>query len=109
MPRISEVDAATARQWSNDGEAVLVDVREPNELAMARIDDAVHVPLSAFDAAQLPAANGKKVVFVCAHGNRSMQVSRYLVDQGLLKEAFNLTGGIAAWMQAGLPLRTNAA
>lgn len=109
MPRISDVDPATAHQWSTDGEAVLVDVREHNELAVARIDDAVHVPMSAFDPAQLPTANGKKIVILCAHGNRSQQVSRYLVDQGLLKEAFNLTGGIAAWMQAGLPLQNNAA
>lgn len=109
MPQISEVDPVTAHQWFNDGEAILIDVREDQELAQARIDGAVHVPLSAFDPGQLPPETGKKFVFVCAHGNRSMQVSQYLTDQGLLEEAFNLTGGIAAWMEAGLPLQTSAA
>jgi rhodanese-related sulfurtransferase len=37
MPRISEVDPATAHQWSIDGEAVIVDVREHQELAQASL------------------------------------------------------------------------
>jgi len=109
MPQISEVDAATAHQWSTDGDAIIVDVREHQELAQARVDGAVHVPLSAFDPSQLPTDSGKKIIFVCAHGHRSMQISQYLTSEGLLHEAFNLTGGIAAWVQAGLPLQTSAA
>jgi len=109
MSQISEIDPATAHQWSNDGEAIIVDVREHPELAQASLDNAVHVPLSAFNPALLPTESGKKIVFVCAHGHRSLQVSQHVVSQGLLSEAFNLTGGIAAWIQAGLPLQTNAA
>ncbi len=108
MALLTEVDPATARQWAADGNAVLVDVREHQELAQARVDGAVHVPLSAFDPAQLPTGNGKKIVILCAHGNRSQQVGQYLVDQGILPEAYNLTGGLAAWIQAGLPLDTNS-
>lgn len=109
MPRISEVDPATAHQWTNDGEAVLVDVREPHELAQAKLDDAVHVPISAFDPSLIPNEDDKKIVIVCAHGHRSLQVAQYLVAQGLLQEAFNLTGGVAAWYQVGLPLKITAA
>ena len=108
MPQISEVDPATAHQWSIDGEAVIVDVREHQELAQASLDDAVHVPLSTFDPSQLPTDSGKKIDFVCGHGIRSLQVCQYLTDQGLLEDAFNLTGGVAAWMQSGLPLKSGA-
>ncbi len=107
MAQFTEVDPATAHQWSNDGDAVLVDVREAEELAQARVDGAVHVPLSAFDPAQLPTDSGKKIVILCAHGNRSQQVGQYLVDEGILPEAYNLTGGLAAWVEAGLPLDTS--
>ena len=106
MAQLTEVDPATARKWAAEGEAVLVDVREHQELAQARVDGAVHVPLSAFDPAQLPTESGKKIVILCAHGNRSQQVGQYLVDQGILAEAYSPTGGLAAWMEAGLPLDT---
>jgi len=109
MPQFTEVDPATARQWAADGDAVLVDVREHRELAQASVDGAVHVPLSAFDPQQLPTDSGKKIVILCAHGHRSVQVGQFLIDQGILAEAFNLTGGLAAWMLAGLPLDTNPA
>ncbi len=109
MALLTEVDAATARQWAADGDAVIVDVREHQDLAQASVDDAVHVPLSTFDPAQLPSESGKKIVILCAHGQRSTQFGQYLIDQGILSEAFNLTGGLAAWVQAGLPLNTNPA
>ena len=48
-PRIEMVDPQTARLWIEQGEAVLVDVREPHEFAMERIHGATLVPLSAFD------------------------------------------------------------
>ncbi len=109
MPQILEVDPATAYQWSKDGEAVLVDVREHQELAQARVEGAVHVPMSAFDPAQLPTESGKKIVFVCALGQRSEQVGQYLVDQGILSEAYNVAGGLQAWAEAGLPLEIGPA
>jgi rhodanese-related sulfurtransferase len=108
MAQLTEVDPATARKWAAEGDAVLVDVREHQELAQARINGAVHVPLSTFDPAQLPTADGKKIVILCAHGNRSQQLGQYLIEQGILAEAYNLTGGLAAWVQAGLPLDTNS-
>lgn len=93
-------------RWIIDGEALLVDVREANELAQARLADAVHVPMSAFDPDRIPVDTGKKVVFVCAQGARSEQVRQYVVAQGILTEAYNMAGGLMAWSEAGLPLET---
>jgi len=104
MEKFTEVSPETVHQWLADDEAVAVDVREHPELAQARLAGAVHVPLSAFDPEQVPADAGKKVVFVCALGQRSEQVGMYLVSQGILAEAYNLAGGLAAWAEAGLPL-----
>ena len=106
MPHLTEIPPETLHRWVADGEAVLVDVREANELAQARLAEAVHVPMSAFDPTRIPVDTGKKVVFVCAVGLRSEQVRQYVVSQGILDEAYNLAGGLKAWSEAGFPLET---
>ena len=64
MSGFTEVPPETVNQWLDDGEALLVDVREAEELAKARLDGAVHAPMSSFDPALIPTDTGKKVVFV---------------------------------------------
>ncbi len=106
MPELTEIPPETVYRWIGDGEAVLVDVREADELAQARLEGAVHVPMSAFNPERIPVDTGKKVVFICALGARSEQVRRYVVAQGILTEAYNMAGGLIAWAEAGLPLET---
>ncbi len=106
MPEFTEISPETVHRWIGDGEAVLVDVREAEELAQAHLEEAVHVPMSAFDPELIPIDTGKKVVFICAQGARSEQVGQYVVAQGILTEAYNLAGGLIAWAEAGLPLET---
>ncbi len=104
MSGFTEVPPETVNQWLGDGDAVLVDVREAAELAQARLEGAVHVPMSAFDPDAIPTDTGKKVVFICALGQRSEQVGMYVVAEGILAEAYNMAGGLEAWAEAGLPL-----
>ncbi len=106
MPEPTEIPPETVHRWICDGEAVLVDVREADELAQARLEEAIHVPMSAFNPERIPVDTGKKVVFICAQGARSEQVRRYVVAQGILTEAYNMAGGLMAWAEAGLPLET---
>ena len=108
MPGNTEISPATVHRWIGDGEALLVDVREANELAQARLAEAVHVPMSAFDPDRIPTGTGKKVVFICARGARSEQVRQYVVAQGILTEAYNMAGGLIAWAEAGFPLETES-
>lgn len=103
MSGVEEIDAATAKQWLDEDGAVLLDVREDQELAEARIPGAIHNPMSRFDIEQVPADASKKLVVFCAHGMRSLQVADYLVRQGTLDAAYSMTGGIVAWAQSGLP------
>jgi rhodanese-related sulfurtransferase len=74
----------------------VVDVREPSEHEIARIEGARLLPLSRFPewADQLdPEAT---IVFMCHHGIRSAQVCAYLARQGF-RHLYNLAGGIDAW------------
>jgi rhodanese-related sulfurtransferase len=101
--QLIECSPSDVSTWLDEDSVLLIDVREDQELMQARIPQALHMPLSRFDPNNLPDAGGKRVAFMCAHGVRSQQVGHYLVANGLLDEAYNVTGGIAAWANAGLP------
>jgi len=102
---VREVDAPTLKSWLERGDAVLVDVREENEFARESIPGSTLVPLSKFDPAKVPAANGKKLVVHCLSGKRSANVQGQLAKAGI--DAINFTGGIAGWKAAGYPIREN--
>ena len=82
-----------------DGEnakPVLLDVREPWEWQLARIEGAEHVPMN-----QVPVQAGDwdkthPRVVICHHGMRSLQVVAFLERQGF-SNLHNLQGGIDAW------------
>lgn len=80
----------------------LVDVREDEELALAAIDGAVHLPLSALrdqGEAALPAAlQGKDAdcVLFCHKGARSARVTAWLRERGWT-HVKSMDGGIDAW------------
>ena len=87
------------------GRYLLVDVREPNEVAVEAYPDAVVLPLSTFDPADIPDPKGKEVVFACRSGRRSVTASLAAQAAGLAYGS-HLAGGILAWKAAGLPVKT---
>ena len=74
----------------------LVDVREPEELAIARIDGALHVPMALVPLSLERIDRAQPVVLLCHRGSRSLMVMRYLQQQGYTQLS-NLVGGIDAW------------
>jgi rhodanese-related sulfurtransferase len=88
-----------------EGRYLLVDVREPNEVAVDAYPGAVVVPLSSFDPNNIPDPQGKTVVFACRSGKRSVTASLAAQDAGLAYDS-HLAGGMLAWKAAGLPTTT---
>jgi rhodanese-related sulfurtransferase len=88
-----------------EGRYLLVDVREPNEVAAEAYPNAVVLPLSSFDPSDIPDPAGKEVVFACRSGKRSVTASLAAQAAGL-KHGAHLAGGILAWKAAGLPTKT---
>jgi rhodanese-related sulfurtransferase len=80
----------------------LVDVREPAEFAAERIHGALLFPLSTFDPDALPDRDVRPIVFHCGSGKRSAMAVERCRKAGLEVDT-HMTGGIAAWKQAGLP------
>ena len=74
---------------------LLLDVREPWEYQICRIEGSQLVPMRelAQNWQELPLDG--PVVCICHHGGRSAQVALFLERQG--KEAYNLSGGVDAW------------
>ena len=88
-----------------EGRYLLVDVREPNEVAVEAYPDGVVMPLSTFDPAALPDPAGKTVVFACRSGKRSVTASLAAQAAGKPYNS-HLAGGILGWKAAGLPTTT---
>jgi rhodanese-related sulfurtransferase len=88
-----------------DGRYLLVDVREPNEVAVDGYPGAIVVPLSSFDPNDIPDPQGKTVVFACRSGKRSVTASLAAQGAGLAYDS-HLAGGMLAWKAAGLPTTT---
>ncbi|MDE2380475.1 rhodanese-like domain-containing protein [Bradyrhizobium sp.] len=87
-----------------DGRYLLVDVREPNEVAAEAYPFGVVVPLSTFDPRAIPDPQGKQVVFACRSGKRSVTASLAAQAAGLVYDK-HLAGGILGWKAAGLPTK----
>jgi rhodanese-related sulfurtransferase len=88
-----------------EGRYLLVDVREPNEVAVEAYPGAALVPLSSFDPQDIPDPGGKQVVFACRSGKRSVTASLTAQAAGLPYDN-HLAGGLLAWKAAGLPTKT---
>lgn len=88
-----------------EGRYLLVDVREPNEVAVEAYPDAVVVPLSTFDPDVLPDPQGKTIVFACRSGKRSVTAS-LAAQAGGKPYDHHLAGGILGWKATGLPTKT---
>lgn len=77
----------------------LIDVREPHEYEIAKIEGAELIPLSKF-AQEAPSKlkQDEEIVIHCHHGGRSQRACEYLAGLGYTNLA-NVSGGINAWSQ----------
>ena len=98
------IDVAEAKRLLDSGVAI-VDVRNPNEVARVRIEEAITLPLpelSAGSLAGLPTDRTTPIVTICAAGTRSLYALLLLKAQGY-HDVRSVAGGMGAWVEAGLP------
>lgn len=102
MAAIPEVTPTAFQSRWPEGErredVVLLDVREPHELALASIDGVLHIPMAQVPARLAELDRDKPIVVMCRTGGRSRKVAEYLAANGF-EQVFNLQGGIDAWSQ----------
>jgi adenylyltransferase/sulfurtransferase len=91
-----EIGALELKARLPGGDIVLVDVREPHELRIARIEGAVHIPLGALGERAGELDRSREVVLLCHHGVRSLRAHETLRRAGFPRLK-SLRGGIDAW------------
>lgn len=96
IEQVSVQELAEKRARGDD--FILLDVREPEELAISHLPDALHVPMD-----QVPDRLGelpreREILVLCRTGNRSQRVAKLLRELGFPKVK-NVAGGINAYAQ----------
>ena len=93
------ISAPELAHWLADPQRprpVLLDVREPWEQQICRIDGSDLVPMRVLPARLGELDPQRPIVCVCHHGGRSAHVAMFLGRQGF-GDVYNLTGGVDAW------------
>ena len=95
-----------ADTWSADSTHILLDVRTEREwlASTGRLKGAILLPVQQLEAAPEKGDQfkGKTVIVYCRTGNRSGRATSLLRARGI--DAYNMTGGITAWLQEGRPV-----
>jgi len=103
-----EVCPTTSQRLLKEG-ALLVDVREPSEVAQVGYAgcDVVNIPLRQFEDRWQEVPRDRDVILACAVGERSLKATYFLIYQGYTRVA-NMRPGIARWVARGFPITGSA-
>lgn len=108
---VSAISVVDAQRLFDDDSVVFVDVREQDEIdRLGKIEESVHVPRGVLEFYIDPESSmhmglfssGKRIVFYCATGGRSLLAAKVAKDMGV-REPLYLTGGFNAWADAVAP------
>lgn len=107
VPNLSPAEAVTLINRSN---AFVLDVRDEAEFASGHIADATHIPLADLEAriGELKKYQNKPILVNCQKGMRAAKACDIL-RKAEFTQVNNLQGGLAAWLEAKLPVVTKAA
>lgn len=99
---VTDVDVAEAQQIVDDGGAVIVDVRTPEEFAAGHLPGAININVEAsdFDTKVAGLDESAETLVYCRTGNRSGVATDKMAELGFT-DMSDLQGGIEAWAAAG--------
>lgn len=90
-----EIDVVTAARRLKEG-ALLLDVREADEVAACAIAGSRHIPMRQIPESLTDLPRDRLILVQCHHGGRSMRVTQFLRANGF-NQVTNVAGGIDAW------------
>lgn len=104
---VTELSVTELKRLLDSGQSpsVLLDVREPWEFEICRIEGSTLIPMRQIHAAMDQLDRNQSTVVICHHGVRSRQVCFYLMQMGF-NNVVNLSGGVQAWaneVDPGMP------
>lgn len=103
----TRISVQEAKEKLDRGEAVMVDVREPNEYVEVHAKGVRLIPVNTVigEAKQIrDLAGDKEVLFICKSGQRSALAAEFATAAGITDlPLYNVEGGTTAWVAAGYP------
>lgn len=91
------IELSEVKRMLDSNEAILIDVREPNELVEdGYIKDSINIPLGTLEERQSELDREKTYITFCAMGGRSMKAAGILSKAGF-KHLYNAKEGMKAW------------
>ena len=98
-----EIAPAELKRLLDEGEEiVLLDVREPGELPLARIEGSLHIPMGDIPSRSIELDPEARIVVLCHLGQRSAMVAQFLRGRDF-ERVQSLRGGIDAWAREADP------
>lgn len=91
-------------QLINGKNATVVDIRSPEEFAKGSLPNARNLPADRVKDGSVALKKDRPLIVVCATGQAAGKVAAQLRSNGF-NDVFILGGGLAAWREAGLPIR----
>jgi rhodanese-related sulfurtransferase len=91
---VHDISVEQLAEWRASGRIfVLLDVREPFEVALASLPGSLHIPMRQVPARLTDLDPQAEIAVLCHHGGRSEYVARFLHARGF-ERAYNVEGGI---------------
>ena len=84
-------------------DALVIDVREPEEYAYGRVPGAVNIPQADLASRLDEVPRDRPLMIICAAGSRSLRAAQFLKQNGI-ERVVTVTGGTSAWRAAGKPI-----
>ena len=99
------ISPAGATRLINDQDALVLDVRSDGEFSEGHVVNAMNIPLASLAERtdKLEKYRKKPILPICANGSQATSAAKTLRQKGF-EQMFAVTGGIAAWRDASLPL-----
>ncbi len=95
---IEEISASDAKKAMDDGSDIqLIDVRQPDEYAFAKIEGSKLIPLGEIVRRMNELDPEREAIIHCKMGGRSAKAIEMLQQAGYQGKLRNMKGGITAW------------
>lgn len=99
MEQFEAISVEQAHERLRQGEAILVDIRDPQSFAVGHAPGAFHLTNETLGTFMQQTDFSSPVLVMCYHGNSSKGAAQYLLQQGF-HAAYSINGGYEAWQKA---------
>ncbi|WP_341662886.1 thiosulfate sulfurtransferase GlpE [Vibrio sp.] len=106
MDQFQHIDVLGAQALLEEGNARLVDIRDPQSFSIAHPQKAYHLTNETMVQFMEEVEFEQSILVMCYHGISSQGAAQYLINQGY-EQVYSVDGGFEAWQRAQLPIESN--